>query len=183
MFWFVSECCPWSWSWLQQSCRCPRSWKLWKKNLQSIKNKHLIQPWTLKGHDSWYLLMFFHFYLQVGCKWPSKNDFSLCVGLRWRSNTLVLSTLSADAFLKIHHLNNVGVCGSQKYRKHPANADEFHNFFSHTVIIFGHDVFLLFSHVAALQSKWQTGIQFDGLWFTLISCQLVESQSVIRGFL
>lgn len=49
-----------------------------------------------------------HFYLPVGYKWPSKNDSSLCVGSRWRSNTFVLSTLFADIFLKIH-LNNAGV--------------------------------------------------------------------------
>lgn len=76
----------------------------------------------------------------------------------------------------------MGVLGS----RNPENTQQtLMNFtaFLNTVIILGCGVFSLFSHVAALQSKWQTGIQFDGRWFTLISCQLVESQSVIRGFL
>lgn len=69
--------------------------------------------------------MLFRFYLQSSCKWPSINDFNLCVGSRSRSNTFVLSTFSADIFLKIHHLNNVGV----KIQKTPAYTGEFHHFF------------------------------------------------------
>lgn len=57
-------------------------------------------------------------------------------------------------------------------------------FFPRTVIIFGQDVFFsLLSRVAALQSKWQTGIQLAGPWFTLISRQFVKSQFPNAGFL
>lgn len=94
---------------------------------RTIKRKHLIQSWTLRGHDPWYLpVMFFRFYLPVGYKWPSKNDSSLCVGSRWRSNTCFINIICWYTFK-----NPSEQCGCEK----TANADEFHSFF-HVVIIF-----------------------------------------------
>lgn len=166
----LAECCPWCWSWRQQSCRCPRSWKPWKENLRRIEHKHLIEPWTLGGHASWYLLVFFRFYRQLSFKWPCRNDFSL--GSRWRSRTFILATLPADMLFKIHQL---GVFVGHKNTENTQQMlMDFLAFFKYG------EVFWLFSHVAALQSIWQTGIQFDGLWVTLISCHLAESQSVTR---
>lgn len=88
--------------------------------------------------------MLFHFYLQVSWKWPSKNYFNLCVGSRWRPNTFVLSTSSADIFLKIHYLSNVGACGSQKYRKHQRTLN-FTVFFTYSDYVWPWCVFALFT--------------------------------------